>query len=112
MTDEPSLEGWSPTPNDAQDLAQIIDRAFDYRGDVTVVLRDGTERVGYVCNRDRDAALPRLELLEPAAGHPVSIAYADVRTIRFTGKDTASGKSYTVWLERKAKLERERRERR
>ena len=77
-----SLEGWSPEVRDAATLAEVIERAFDYRGDVTIVRRDGTEVVGYLYNRDAAAARP----------------YADIQTIRFTGRDTAAGNSYAAWL--------------
>ena len=43
-----SLAGWSPEVRDAATLAEVIERAFDYRGDVTIVRRDGTEVVGYL----------------------------------------------------------------
>ncbi|MBI2218190.1 MAG: hypothetical protein HYU51_12910 [Candidatus Rokubacteria bacterium] len=94
-----SLQGWAPEPRDADELAHVVDMAFDYRGDVTIVLRDGTERVGYLFNRSRERG--QAQLLEPAAAGPVTVRYADIRTIRFTGKDPASGKSYAAWLERK-----------
>ena len=32
---------------------------------------------------------------------PFTIRYSEIRTIRFTGKDTAAGKSYAAWLKRK-----------
>jgi hypothetical protein len=97
--DGESLEGWAPEPRDAAELAHVVDKAFDYRGDVTVVLRDGTECVGYLFNRSRERA--QAELLEPTGSGPVTVRYADIRTIRFTGRDAASGKSYAAWLERK-----------
>jgi hypothetical protein len=99
--EEASLEGWSPEPRTPDDVAQVVDFAFDYRGDVTLVMRDGSERVGYVCNRYPNAAEPFVELLEPSGGGPVRVRYTELRTIRFTGRDMASGKSYTAWLERK-----------
>jgi hypothetical protein len=97
-----SLENWTPEPATAAELAQVIEHAFDFRGDVTVVLRDGTERPGYLFNRRADSDRPFVEMLEPGRDDPVTLRYADIRTIRFTGKDTAAGKSYAAWLERKA----------
>lgn len=97
-----SFEGWAPDPGDGEELARVIDLAFDYRGDVTLVLADGTERVGYVFNRHREASAPYLQIFEPDGTAPVAVRYAEIRTIRFTGRDTASGKSYAAWLERKA----------
>ena len=105
-TDPGSLEGWTPTPASRAELAHVVEQAFDYRGDVTLVLRDGSIRQGFVSNRRTDVPDPWVELLEPAGDDPVTIRYADLRTIHFTGKDTAAGKSYLAWLERKAATRR------
>lgn len=101
MGDDRSLEGWTPAVGRDIALADVVDLAFDYRGDVTVVRADGTEIEGYVCNRDREAAEPWLQLLDPDGGAH-TLPYREVRTIRFTGRDTAAGKSYEAWLRRKA----------
>jgi hypothetical protein len=101
VSEDTALEGWAPEPATAEDLARVVDLAFDYRGDVTLVLRDGGERVGYLFNRDGCIAEPFVEILEPAGAQPVRIRYSELRTIHFSGKDTASGKSYAAWLERK-----------
>ena len=102
MTTEPSpsLEGWVPGPE--VPLGEIIDRAFDYRGNVTVDLRDGGEVSGYLFNRDAHARQPFVQMFDTAGEGPITLRYADIRTIRFTGKDTAAGNSYAAWLERKA----------
>jgi hypothetical protein len=97
---EQDLEGWVPGPD--VPLADVIDRAFDYRGNVTLDLRDGTELTGYLSNRDARAREPFVEMFDTAGEGPTAIRYADIRTIRFTGKDTAAGNSYAAWLERKA----------
>ena len=102
---EPSLEGWVPGPD--VPLAEIIDRAFDYRGNVTVERRDGTELTGYLCNRDPHARAPFVQVFDAAGEGPFTIPYAEIRTIRFTGKDPAAGNSYAAWLERKAAAEAE-----
>jgi hypothetical protein len=101
MEDEKTLEGWAPEPGAALPLAHIVDLAFDYRGNTTVVKRDGSEFSGYVFNRDAEAPVPYLEMFDTDGGGPYRLAYAEVRTIRFTGKDTAAGKSYAAWLARK-----------
>ena len=98
MTDEKSLEGWAPDIPDAATLAEVVDRAFDYRGDVTVVLNDGRELVGYLFNRNRDAAEPLVQMFERDKSGASSISYARIRAIRFSGKDTAAGNSYAAWL--------------
>jgi hypothetical protein len=99
MTEERTLEGLIP-PDDA-DVADVIEHAFDYRGDVTVVRWDGQEVVGYLFNRNRDVATPFVQLFPSTGADAVTISIADIRTIRFTGKDTAAGTSYAAWLRRK-----------
>ena len=95
------LEGWTPAVGVEVSLEEVIERAFDYRGDVTVVRRDGTELIGYLFNRHAEVAEPFVQMFDHAGDGPFRIAYADIRTIRFTGRDTAAGKSYDAWLRRK-----------
>jgi len=100
MTEE-SLEGWAPEVGDAISLEELVERAFDYRGNVTVIKTDGTELEGYLFNRDRAAARPFMQMFDRAGDGPHDIPYSDIRTIHFTGKDTAAGTSYAAWLRAK-----------
>lgn len=100
-----TLEGWAPEPGPDLPLERIIDLAFDYRGNTTVVLVDGTEFQGYLFNRDPDAGEPYIQMFGADGAGPVTIAYSRIRTIRFTGRDTAAGNSYAAWLRRKEKAE-------
>jgi hypothetical protein len=95
---ERSLEGWDPGAVDGPDLAYVVERAFDYRGDVTVVRHDGGEIVGYLFNRNTDVAEPFVEMFERDGGEPITIPYVQISSIRFTGRDTAAGNSYAAWL--------------
>jgi hypothetical protein len=97
-SDEHPLERWDPGAIDGAGLAEVVERAFDYRGDVTIVRRDGGEMVGYLFNRNADSPRPFVQVFAAAGGDPVSIPYADIRSIRFTGRDTAAGNSYAAWL--------------
>jgi hypothetical protein len=99
---ESPLEGWEPVVGEGVSLADVIDRAFDYRGDVTVVRHDGREMIGYLFNRNGERRDPFVQMFDSAGEGPFTIPYAEIRTIRFTGKDTAAGKSYEAWLRRKA----------
>jgi hypothetical protein len=96
------FEGWDPVVGGEVSLEEVVERAFDYRGDVTVVRRDTTELVGYLFNRNAEVREPFVQLFDRAGDGPFTIRYADILTIRFTGKDTAAGKSYEAWLRRKA----------
>jgi hypothetical protein len=95
---ERSFEGWDPGAVDGPDLAYVVERAFDYRGDVTVVRHDGGEIVGYLFNRNTDVAEPFVEMFERDGGEPITIPYVQISSIRFTGRDTAAGNSYAAWL--------------
>ena len=99
MTDAASLEGW--VPEIGVTLEEVVDRAFDYRGNVTVVRADGSELEGYVFNRNRDVQAPFIQVFDRAGDGPYDILYSDLRAIRFTGKDTAAGNSYAAWLRAK-----------
>ncbi len=54
-----------PEITDASGLAEVIEQAFDYRGDVTIVTRDGGRQVGYLFNRRRDVSAPFIQMLPP-----------------------------------------------
>ena len=101
-----SLEGWSPEVTEDLPLAAIVDFAFDYRGNVTLVMADGSERTGFVSNRDSRAAEPFLQLFDEEGNGPVTIPYAHLRTIRFSGRDTAAGTSWKAWVERREAAKR------
>ena len=97
---EPTLEGWVPGAD--VPIAEVVDKAFDYLGNVTLQRHDGGAVIGYLCNRDAHVSVPYVQVIDVDGAGPFRIAYADIRTIHFTGKDPAAGNSYTAWLERKA----------
>ena len=79
----------------------MIEFAFDYRGNTTIVKTDGTEVVGYVFNRNRSVAIPFIQFFDDDGGGPFTLPYADIANVKFTGKDTAAGNSWKAWVERK-----------
>jgi hypothetical protein len=95
-----SLEGAVFTFQSEADRIEAIDKAFDYRGDVTLNLR--SEQIeGYIFNREPKATPPRIEVFIKGSDQPRIIPYADVTAIAFTGKDTADGKSWDAWVNKK-----------
>ncbi len=96
-----SLQGWDPEIGPSLTLEEVIELAFDYRGNTTIVTRDGAEIVGYIFNRDAGVPEPFLEFFDEAGEGPFTLRYADVATIRFTGEDTAAGQSWKAWVERR-----------
>ncbi len=95
------LEGWVPELDGKMALERVIDLAFDYRGNTTIVKTDGSEMVAYVFNRDKEAQEPFIQVYDQQGDGPFTIPYAEIETIRFTGKDTAAGQSWEAWGKRR-----------
>jgi len=100
-SDSTSLEGRVFRPATHTDLVEAVEQAFDYRGDVSLELASGRTVEGYVSNRDATAPRPFLHLYPNNGSDPQIIPYADIKAISFTGKDTASGKSWEAWVTKK-----------
>jgi hypothetical protein len=96
-----SLQGSVFTFQSEQERIEAIDKAFDYRGDVTLQVRGETVE-GYIFNRDAHVKPPRVELFVKGSEEPRIIPYADIESIAFTGRDTADGKSWDAWVSKKA----------
>ena len=94
------LQGWEPNVGDPKVLLEALDKAFDYRGDVTLGLQDGRTVEGYVFDRrtgqDLDDSVVRL--LPGDGGARVEVVYREILSLTFTGKDTAAGKSFETWV--------------
>ena len=94
------LEGAAFTFQSETDRVEGIDKAFDYRGDVTLTLVNGSLEC-FIFNRDATARPPRIEVFVKGSDEPRVIPYADITAIAFTGKDPADGKSWTAWVAKK-----------
>ncbi len=95
-----SLEGAVFEIRTEADRIEAIDKAFDYRGDVTLTLPN--EQIeGYIFNRDAKATPPRVEVFIKGQDAPRIIPYLDIRAIAFTGRDPADGKSWAAWVSKK-----------
>ncbi len=79
---------------------ELVQRAFDYRGYVTLRRRDGSELVGFVYERGAS----HLELFDETATRRLKIPLEEIVDIAFTGEDTAQ-KSQEIWERRKGMLE-------
>ena len=101
-----SLEGRVFRPASFDEVGEAVELAFDYRGDVTLSLKSGESLCGYLFNRRIAGSESCLELFPAESPKAVLVRYDEIVTIAFTGKDTASGKSWEVWT---AKKESERR---
>lgn len=98
---EKDLQGTILRPASDKELSEAVDQAFDYRGDVTLELKSGESLVGYVFSRTADGARSQLELFPTDKPGQVTVQYADVAAIIFSGKDTAFGQSWESWIQKK-----------
>jgi len=98
------LEGWIPQLATEEEIRLALEKAFDYRGDVTITRKDGSKIEGYLFDR-RTAATLRdsvVRLFPQNTNEKVSISYADIAALAFTGRDTAAGKSWEAWMKKYA----------
>ncbi|MDR1304914.1 MAG: hypothetical protein LBK76_06785 [Verrucomicrobiales bacterium] len=101
-----SLEGKTFQPADRQELARHMQEAFDYRGDVTLLLNDDTTVSGYVFNFDEPRAQVQIFVKgEGKDSFPRTVDYHQVTGVTFSGADMAFGKSWDTW---QAKSEKQR----
>jgi len=94
------LEGWVPELANETELREALEKAFDYRGDVTVTKADGSQVEGYLFDRVSGASLSSsfVRVLPKNGAGRVKIPYSEVRALAFTGRDTAAGKSWEAWV--------------
>ena len=94
------LEGWVPKVATAEELLAALERAFDYRGDVLITRKDGSQIEGYVYDRRSGKTLADsvVRLLPKDGGAKTSILYAEIAALAFTGRDMAAGKSWENWV--------------
>src|SRR3954462_12287616 len=111
-----NLQGWIPELATEADIRAVIEKAFDYRGDVTITRRtpdpdkdkdknkakDGSQITGYLFDRRIGPTLDTsvIRLMLPDTNERPAIPYSEIAALAFTGRDTAAGKSYEAWVKK------------
>ena len=97
-----SVEGWVPALATEDDLRVALEKAFDYRGDVTITRKDGSKFEGYIFDRVSGTTLATsyVRILPKDSNQRLKIAYADIAALAFSGRDTAAGKSWEAWVKK------------
>ncbi len=92
--DHEKIEGWIPELATEAELRDALEKAFDYRGDVTITRKDGSRVEGYIFDRRNGATLADsvVRLIPQNSAQKISIPYSDIAALAFTGRDTAAGK--------------------
>jgi hypothetical protein len=107
-TEHEQLEGWVPSMASDEEVREALEKAFDYRGDVSLTLKDGRKIEAYIFNRQTGKNLQDsfVQYFEPNVNGKQAVSYAEIARIEFTGKDRAAGKHWEDWVkaynERKA----------
>jgi hypothetical protein len=94
------LEGWVPTLASDEDLRQALDKALDYRGDVTLTLKNGERIEAFIFNCQTGPTLADsfLQYYTPNSNEKRKLSYTDIARVEFTGKDRAAGKHWEDWV--------------
>jgi hypothetical protein len=95
-----AVQGWVPELATEDELRIALEKAFDYRGDVTLTTKDGTKIEGYIFDRVSGPTLANsfVRILPKDSNQRQKIAYADIAALAFTGRDPAAGKSWEAWV--------------
>ncbi len=96
----PSWEGHRLPTHTESDLKEALNRACDYRGDVTLHLKTGEQVVGYVFDRQEGIPDPYVKLFPPNQAEPMTVKYQDIAEVEFSGEDTAFGRSWEDWTQK------------
>ncbi len=102
------VEGWIPELASEEDIREALEKAFDYRGDVTITRKDGSQIEGYIFDRRTGKTLADsvVRIIPRNGTGKTSVPYSDIAALAFSGRDMAAGKSWEAWLknywERKA----------
>ena len=97
-----NLEGWIPELATEAEVREALEKAFDYRGDITITLKDGSKVEGYLFDRRQGATLAQsfIRIIPMDNVGKVNVAYFDIAALAFTGRDTAAGKTFEAWVKK------------
>ncbi len=99
-TEHEKLEGWIPEMASDEEVRGALEKAFDYRGDVTITLKNGEKIEAYIFNRKTGASLADswVQYFAPNVPDKRRVSYAEVARLEFSGKDRAAGKHWEDWV--------------
>jgi hypothetical protein len=97
-----NLEGWVPELATDAEVREALEKAFDYRGDITVTRKDGSQVTGYLFDRRSGSSLADsfVRIIPSDARTKVNVAYVDIAALAFSGRDTAAGKTFEAWVKK------------
>jgi len=99
-----NLEGWIPALASDAEVHEALEKAFDYRGDITLTFKSGERVEGYIFNRITGKTLADsfVQYFPAHAPDKRKASYAEIARIEFSGKDRAAGKHWEAWVKKHA----------
>ena len=99
-TEHQKLEGWIPEMASDDEVRNALEKAFDYRGDVTITLKSGEKIEAYIFNRHTGSSLADswVQYFAANALDKRKASYSDIARLEFSGKDRAAGKHWEDWV--------------
>ena len=97
-----NLEGWIPDLASDAEIREALEKAFDYRGDVTITRKDGSKVEGYLFDRRSGSSLSDsfVRVIPANEKTKVNVGYSDIAALAFTGRDTAAGRTFEAWVKK------------
>jgi len=101
-TEHENLEGWVPELANEKEMREALEKAFDYRGDITITTKNGEKIEAYIFNRFTGSTLAEswVQYFTPAATDKRKLSYAEIARLDFSGKDRAAGKHWEDWVKK------------
>ncbi len=96
------LEGWVPELANEDEVRAALEKAFDYRGDITLTRKDGSQVQGYLFDRRTGATLADsyVRIIPVNEKTRLNVAYSEIAALAFTGRDNAAGKTFDAWVKK------------
>ena len=95
-----NLEGWIPSMATPEEIFAAMEKAFDFRGDVTITLKAGSKIEGYIFDRRATGNIYQssVRIIPKDTKERITVPYCEIAALAFTGRDTAAGKGWEAWL--------------
>ena len=100
VQEKQQIEGWVPSLASDAEIHEAFEKAFNYRGDVTITKKDGAKLECFIFDRRTGKTLADscVRVIPKEAFEKISIPYSEIAGLAFTGRDTAAGKSWEAWI--------------
>src|SRR5215467_12202536 len=79
------IQGWVPELASEAELREALEKAFDYRGDVTITRKDGSKVEGYIFDRRKGATLAEsvVRIIPQNTRERIAVPYAEIAALAF-----------------------------